>query len=84
MTHGSNELEGEGGGEDEERSCPSLSMGVQSHSTTSRILSNSLTNPSSEIPSSVNALDKVHRLEGFPLVVVAVAVSVLDVEVVPP
>lgn len=82
MSHGSEELEGEGGGEgeDEGKSSPSLSMGVQSHSTTSRILSSSFTNPSSEIPSSVNALDKVHRLVGFPLVVVAVPAP--DVEVV--
>jgi hypothetical protein len=85
MSHGSDGLpvEGEGGGEDEEKSSPSLSMGVQSHSTTSRILSSSFTNPSSEIPSSVNALDKVHLLVSFPLAVVAVAVPTLDVEVVP-
>ena len=83
MSHGLDGLEGEGGGEDERKSCPSLSMGAQSHSRTSRIFSSSLTNPSSEILSSVNALDKVHRLVGFPLVVVAVAVPSLDVEVVP-
>ena len=82
MGHGSEGLVGEGGADDEGKSCPSLSMGAQSHSTTSRILSSSLTNPSSEIPSSVNALDKVHRLAGFPLVVGVVAVPAVDVEVV--
>ena len=82
MSHGLHGLDGEGGVEDDEgRSCPSLSMmDEQSHSTTSRIFSNSFTNPSSEIPSSVNALDKVHRLVSF---VVVVAVSGLDSEVGP-
>jgi hypothetical protein len=74
MSHGSDEWEGEGGGEGEDEG--KSSMGVQSHSTTSRILASSFTNPSSEIPSSVNALDKVHRLVSFPLAVVAVAVDV--------
>ena len=83
MSHGLDGLEGEGGGEDEEKSCPSSSMGVQSHSTTSRILSSSLANPSSEILSSVSALDKVHRLAIFPFVIVAVAAPALDVEIVP-
>ena len=81
MSQGSDGLEGEGGGEGE--SCPSSSMGVQSHSRTSRIFCSSLTKPSSEIPSSVNALDKVHRLVIFPLVEVAVAVPTLDVRVAP-
>ena len=81
ICHGLDGLDGEGGGEDEGKSSPSLSMGEQSHSTTSRIFSSSLANPSSEIASSVNALDKVHRLVSFPLVVVAIAVLALDVGV---
>lgn len=65
-------LDGLGGeGKREDLSCPSLSMGVQSHSSTLRILSNSLASPSSEISSSVNALDKVHRLRLFSLVMLA-------------
>lgn len=72
MSHGLDGLEGEGGDEeDEANSGLSLSMGAESHSTTSRIFSSSLTNPSSEIPSSVNALDKVHRRASFFLLVLA-------------
>jgi hypothetical protein len=79
ISHG---LHGVGGGEaegnKEEVSCPSK----QSHSRTLRILSNSLTSPSSEISSSVNALDKVHRLILLALVVLVV-VEGADIEVAP-
>lgn len=83
ICHGLDGLDGEGGGEDEGKSSPSLSMGEQSHSTTSRIFSSSLANPSSEIASSVNALDKVHRLVSFPFAVAAIVVLELDVGVAP-